>query len=97
MNFDWTNRSGALHKAAMSLTALITASFLAIQPANAGSVNRIQTSGNQITVSFDGLVEEASAFSLVGPNRIALDIKGGKAGHGGYATGLIRSVRQGSV
>jgi len=95
MNFHWTDRSGTLHKAAMSITTIIAASLLAVNPADAGSVNRIDTSGDQITVSFDDLVEGASAFSLIGPDRIAVDIKGGKAGRGGYATGMIKSVRQG--
>ena len=95
MNFNWTDRASALHKATMSLSTIMVASLLALNPAHAGSVNRIDATGGQITVSFDGLVEGASAFSLIGPDRIAIDIKGGQAGHGGYASGMIKSVRQG--
>ncbi len=88
--------AGALHKAAMPFAAILASSLLTLNPANAGSVSRIDTSDGQITVSFDGLVEGASAFSLIGPNRIAVDIKGGKTGgRRGRATGMIKSVRQG--
>ncbi len=96
MNFDWTNMASAMHKVFMPLVAILASSLLTLNSANAGSVSRIDTSDSQITVSFDGLVEGASAFSLIGPDRIAVDIKGGKAGaRGGRATGIIKSVRQG--
>ncbi|MEP2101999.1 MAG: N-acetylmuramoyl-L-alanine amidase [Parasphingorhabdus sp.] len=95
MNFDWTDMVGALHKAAMPFAAILASSLLTVNPANAGSVSRIDANDGQITVSFDGLVESASTFSLLGPDRIAVDIKGGKAGRGGRAAGMIKSVRQG--
>ncbi|WP_243457210.1 AMIN domain-containing protein [Parasphingorhabdus cellanae] len=87
--------AGALHKAAMPFAAILATSLLIGNPANAGSVSRIDANGGQITVSFDGFVESASTFSLLGPDRIAVDIKGGKAGRGGRATGMVKSVRQG--
>lgn len=65
------------------------------QPAQAGSVSRIDASGSRITVSFDDFVEGVSTFSLAGPDRIAIDILGGKAGQGGHASGIVKSVRQG--
>ncbi len=95
MNFNWTDMAGTLHKAAMPFAAILASSLLALNPADAGSVSRIDSSDGQITVSFDGLVEGASTFSLVGPDRIAVDIKGGKAGRGGHAEGMVKSVRQG--
>lgn len=79
----------------MPFAAILASSLLTLNPANAGSVSRIDSSDGQITVSFDGLVEGASTFSLVGPDRIAVDIQGGKAGRGGRATGMIKAVRQG--
>ena len=84
-----------LHSKSMALGTLMISTLLSVQPATAGSVNQIEARDSQITVSFDGLVEGASAFSLIGPDRIAVDIKGGKSGRGGYATGMIKSVRQG--
>ncbi len=79
----------------MPIATLLASTLLAINPASAGSVNRIDANNRQITVSFDDVVEGASTFSLIGPDRIAIDIKGGKAGRGGSASGMIKSVRQG--
>ena len=44
MRFDWTNMAGARHKAAMALAAVLASSLLVLNPANAGSVNRIDAS-----------------------------------------------------
>ncbi len=95
MNFDFTNKVASRHKRIMTFAALFASSIMALNPANAGSVNRIDTDGSQIIVSFDDFVESAATFSLLGPDRIAVDIKGGKAGHGGRATGMVKAVRQG--
>lgn len=95
MRFDWTKKALARHKRAMALASILFSALLMTQPAQAGSVSRIEARGSQITVSFDDLVEGASTFSLIGPDRIAIDIRGGKAGRGGYASGIVKSVRQG--
>lgn len=95
MKFDWTKMALAGHKQAMVLASILMSTLLMTQPAQAGSVSRIEARGSQITVSFDDLVEGASTFSLIGPDRIAIDIRGGKAGQGGYASGIVKSVRQG--
>ena len=95
MIFDWTKKALAMHKQAMALASILISALLMTQPAQAGSVSRIEARGSQITVSFDDFVEGASTFSLVGPDRIAIDIRGGKAGQGGYASGIVKSVRQG--
>ncbi|OAO03021.1 N-acetylmuramoyl-L-alanine amidase [Parasphingorhabdus sp.] len=95
MNFDWTQIAETLHKASMSIATLMASTLLVATSAHAGSVNRIEARGAQIIVSFDDLVQGATSFSLIGPNRIALDVKGGKAGYGGYASGIVKSVRQG--
>ncbi|MEH6756476.1 MAG: N-acetylmuramoyl-L-alanine amidase [Parasphingorhabdus sp.] len=95
MNFHWTNMADALHKASMPFAAIIASSLLTLNPAIAGSVSRIDSNDSQIIVSFDGVVEGASTFSLMGPDRIAIDVKGGIAGRGGRAMGIVKSVRQG--
>lgn len=95
MSFDFTNMVASRHKRFMAFAVLFASSLMALNPANAGSVSRIDASNGQITVSFDDLVESAATFSLVGPDRIAVDIKGGKAGHGGRASGMIKAIRQG--
>ncbi|MEP3227194.1 MAG: N-acetylmuramoyl-L-alanine amidase [Parasphingorhabdus sp.] len=95
MNFHWTDIAAALHKAAMPFAAILASSLLTLNAANAGSISKIDARDGLITVSFDGFVEGATTFSLAGPDRIAIDVKGGKAGRGGYAAGMIKSVRQG--
>ncbi|WP_442955275.1 N-acetylmuramoyl-L-alanine amidase [Parasphingorhabdus sp.] len=95
MKFDWTKTGHRMHKQGMALGTLLASTLLAIHPAQAGSVSRIEASGSKITISFDDLVEGASAFSLLGPDRIAIDVQGGKAGQGGYAAGIVKAVRQG--
>ncbi len=95
MKFDWTKKAHARHKQIMTLATILVSALLMSQPAQAGSVSRIEASGSQITVSFDDLVEGASTFSLAGPDRIAIDVRGGQAGQGGYGSGIVKSVRQG--
>ncbi|MEO9601132.1 N-acetylmuramoyl-L-alanine amidase [Parasphingorhabdus sp.] len=95
MKFDWTKKGRAMHKQAMALVTILLSSLLLTNPAQAGSISRIEVRGSQITVSFDDLVEGVSTFSLIGPDRIAVDVRGGKAGRGGYAKGIVKSVRQG--
>jgi len=95
MKIDWTRTGHSMHKQAMSLATILASALLTLNPAHAGSVSRIEADGSQITISFDDLVEGASAFSLIGPDRIAIDVQGGKAGQGGQATGIVRAVRQG--
>lgn len=95
MKIDWTKKGRAMHKRFMALVTILASTLLMTQPADAGSVSRIEANGSQITVSFDDLVEGASTFSLVGPDRIAVDVRGGKAGRGGSATGIVKAIRQG--
>ncbi|WP_339823903.1 N-acetylmuramoyl-L-alanine amidase [uncultured Parasphingorhabdus sp.] len=95
MKFDWTKKARAGHKRTMALASILISALLITQPAQAGSVSRIEANGSKITVSFDDVVEGVSTFSLLGPDRIAIDIRGGTAGQGGYASGIVKSVRQG--
>ncbi|NCN83828.1 MAG: AMIN domain-containing protein [Sphingomonadales bacterium] len=95
MKIDWTQKGRRMHKQIMAFATILASGLLTINPAVAGSISRIEADGSEITISFDDLVEGASAFSLVGPNRIAIDVRGGKAGQGGYANGIVKAVRQG--
>lgn len=95
MKINWTQKAQRMHKRTMALATLLASALATISPAHAGSVSRIEANDSQITISFDDLVEGASAFSLVGPDRIAIDVRGGKAGRGGSARGIVKSVRQG--
>ena len=94
MKIDWTKMGHRTHKQAMALATILASALLTIDPAHAGSISRIEADGSQITISFDDLVEGASTFSLAGPDRIAIDVQGGKAGRGGFATGIVKAVRQ---
>ncbi|WP_074205080.1 N-acetylmuramoyl-L-alanine amidase [Parasphingorhabdus marina] len=95
MNFDWTDMTASMHKVGMSLVSLLAASVLATQPADAAGIKRIDSGSTEIFVAFDGLVEGASTFTLAGPDRIAIDVRGGQAGRGGRASGIVKAVRQG--
>ena len=79
----------------MSLALLSMSSLLALSPAMASNVNRVDANERNVTLFFDGVVEGAQTFSLVGPNRIAVDIEGATAGSGGAASGFVRNIRQG--
>ena len=95
MKFDWTKKARRMHKQAMALATILASALLSVHPAQAGSISRIEADGSHITIAFDDVVEEVSTFSLVGPDRIAVDIRGGKAGQGGSARGIVKGVRQG--
>jgi N-acetylmuramoyl-L-alanine amidase len=95
MKIDWTKERRRMHKQTMAFASILVSALLTINPAQAGSVSRIEASGSQITIAFDDLVEGVSTFSLIGPDRIAVDVQGGTAGRGGYANGIVKAVRQG--
>ena len=95
MKIDWTQKGRTMHKQIMAFATILASGLLTINPAVAGSISRIEADGSEITISFDDLVEGVSTFSLVGPNRIAIDVRGGKAGQGGYGNGIVKAVRQG--
>jgi len=61
----------------------------------ASNVNRVDANERNVTLFFDGVVEGAQTFSLVGPNRNAGEMEGATAGSGGAASGFVRNIRQG--
>lgn len=65
------------------------------QLAHATTIQAMQISEDAITLAFDGLVEKASAFTLVNPQRIAIDIGGARPGTQGSSGGLIVASRLG--
>jgi N-acetylmuramoyl-L-alanine amidase len=95
VKIGWAMTGHRMRERAISLATILASTLLTLNPAHAGSVNRIEANGSQITISFDDLVEGVSTFSLVGPDRITIDVQGGKAGQGGDATGIVKAVRQG--
>ncbi|MEO1168104.1 MAG: N-acetylmuramoyl-L-alanine amidase [Pseudomonadota bacterium] len=78
----------------MSLLLAIFAIF-GWQPALATAIQAVNVTPEQVTVQFDDTVENASAFVLDDPYRIAIDIAGARAGSDTGRAGPIRGVRQG--
>ncbi len=65
-------------------------------PAVAGEISHIELGDHEITMHFDGLVSVASGFTLAGPDRIAIDIKGASVRKGSAGgSGIVRHVRKG--
>lgn len=95
MYFGWTARGAARHKGAMSLVLAMMALILGTPQAWASAIEGVRVTPERITVAFDDYVENATAFVLDNPRRIAIDISGARAGNGGGHAGPIRSVRQG--
>lgn len=91
----WTHIGNCLHNYGMA-SLIFTACMLCMgQPALAGTIDDIRISQDRVEIAFDDIVAEATAFTLTGPNRIALDIKGATAGKGVRNAGWVRNVRQG--
>lgn len=68
--------------------------LLVATPIDAASVRGVAIVGDSVTLRFDGPVEAASAFTLNGPRRIAIDVVGARAGSGGETGGYVAAVRQ---
>jgi N-acetylmuramoyl-L-alanine amidase len=89
---NWTKSSKSAKKAAMLSVFLFTAGIWSSTLSFAGTIQQIAATENTVTIYFDDVVNKASVFTLAGPNRIAVDITGAKAGlnnNSGY------SIRQG--
>ncbi len=76
---------------------MITAAlFISIAaPAAAGEISHVVVNGGQITIEFDGTVQQASSMILNNPQRIALDVKGSTGGTRAVGDGLVSAVRMG--
>ncbi|WP_221792123.1 N-acetylmuramoyl-L-alanine amidase [Aquisediminimonas sediminicola] len=75
------------------MTLLPALSFGA--PVEAATIRDMQITENAITLAFDGMIEKASTFALVGPQRIAIDINGATPGTSGSSGGLVSASRLG--
>jgi N-acetylmuramoyl-L-alanine amidase len=90
----WTARNALRHRASMLTTAIIATAFGFAQPVSAGEIRHVSGTEDTVTVKFDGFVNKASVFTLIGPDRIAVDIEGATAGAASDIGGPIRSIRQ---
>lgn len=91
----WTSAQGKLHNKIMLSAALLATGLFTAPAAWAGTISEVVTSDNAIVVKFDDVVNKASAFTLSGPDRIAIDILGATKGTRSQAGGIIKSIRQG--
>ena len=83
------------HFRSMFNVLLVIIGMCGLSPGWATTINNIAVNGNQVIISFDDLVHNASAFMLAGPTRIALDVDGASPGMSnaiGY--GAIARIRQ---
>ncbi len=94
MCLRWTKGGVARQYGTMSLLLAIFAIF-GWQPALATAIQAVNVTPERITVQFDDTVENASAFVLDNPYRIAIDIAGARAGSATGQAGPIRAIRQG--
>lgn len=79
----------------MMLTAFLMALIGNWTPVLAAAVQAVTVQGDRVEIAFDDIVAGASAVSLQGPDRIAVDIDGATAGNGGLGHGMVRAFRQG--
>ena len=94
MRLRWTKGGIARQYGTMSLLLAIFA-IVGWQPVFAAAIEAVNVTPERITVRFDDTVENASAFVLDEPYRIAIDVAGARAGSDSGRAGPIRAVRQG--
>lgn len=89
---NYSNRARQIMLAIGSLCGTL----MCLNPASAGEVSRVDIVEGSVVVHFDSEVSSASSFSLVGPDRIAVDIKGATSKAQSLdQSGLVRTVRVG--
>lgn len=91
----WTARGAARHNRTMSVVLAMIAFLIGSPSAWAAAIERVDVTPNRVTIAFDDYVEDASAFILDNPRRLAIDIAGARAGSSGRSSGPVTQVRQG--
>ncbi len=94
-NKHWTSARARRHRGGMGLLLVLIAMMMNPVAALAGQIGAVEIGDSDVTLRFDDLVADASAFLLAGPDRIALDIAGAQPGQAVPGAGLVRAVRQG--
>ena len=96
MDLRWTHGPVARQGAAVATTVALALTALFGMPAlDAASVTGVDVGADHITLRFDDAVQGATAFLLAGPNRIAIDVSGAKAGGDTASGGFVQQARQG--
>ena len=92
MHQGWTSLPNCGNTVRMVLVLLIAG---LAAPALAGGVSHVVVNGEQITVEFDGTVQQATSLVLANPRRIAVDVKGSTTGTHAVGDGVVSAVRMG--
>lgn len=94
----WTRRGYPRHKRRVFDLLLIMFAWLGMSPASAGTLERVDVGGSELTLHFSSPGGEAAGFVLDGPRRIAVDVAGQEPGAPVMASGgNIMRVRQGRL
>jgi len=94
MIFGWTGMASARHRRRMFAMLLLLTASIFPQGLRAATVTAISVGADRIVLRFDDAVDDASAFVLDEPQRIALDIAGAEPGRDTPAGGLVSRTRQ---
>ncbi len=76
----WTKQIKSRHKRRMFEVLLILLTVLGLNPAMAGTLERVEVQGTELTMHFSTPGGEAAGFVLDGPHRIAIDVAGMEPG-----------------
>lgn len=94
MKLHWTKTNTMPHKGRIMIVVTALLALLTPGLAHGGEVENVSVTGDRLTISFDDLVEGARSFTLTGPDRIAIDVRGATASARQYrANGPVRAVR----
>ncbi|MEM1132018.1 MAG: N-acetylmuramoyl-L-alanine amidase [Pseudomonadota bacterium] len=97
MKLDWTRAVKLRHNG--HIMVIVTALLALLTPglAHGGEVERVSINGDRLTIHFDDVVVGARSFSLSGPDRIAIDVRGAttdkKSYRGGSSVLAIRAAQ----
>lgn len=91
----WTARGAARHNGKMSIVLAILGLMFGSPTVWAAAIQNVDVTPQRVTIAFDDYVEDASAFILDNPRRLAIDISGARSGNGGRGAGPVAQVRQG--
>lgn len=94
MRLHWTKASHMRHKE--RIMVIFTALMALLTPglAHGGEIENVSVSSDRLTISFDDVVVGARSFTLTGPDRIAIDVRGATTSSKKYsAHGPVRIIR----
>lgn len=94
MDLSWTERAKGRTGGCLLAVLLIILGLTGAPTLSAATISDVQISADRITLRFDGAVEKASAFTLDGPRRIAIDVTGAEAGQASASGGVVAATRQ---